>query len=103
MVNRRWSVFDKTRAVCLILVLSTASAAGCGARNVFEGDEMVPLEKIPAPVLEAAKKAIPGITFNKAWKSKIEGQDAYEIVGKTKDGKTREVEVSVTGTVLNIE
>lgn len=103
MVNRRWSAFDKTRAVFLILILATACVTGCGVGNVFDGEELVPLEKIPAPVLEAAKKAIPGITFNKAWKSKIEGQDAYEIVGKTKDGKTREVEVSVAGKVLNIE
>ena len=43
-----------------------AAAAGCGAGNVFEGETSVPLDKVPAPVMEAAKKALPGVTFTRA-------------------------------------
>ncbi len=76
---------------------------GCGVEQAFEGNELVALENVPAPVMEAAKKAMPGITFSKAYKARIEGQDAYEIVGKAANGKIKEVEVTVTGKVLNIE
>ena len=103
VANSWWSLCDRTSALLSSLVLAAACVAGCGGGNVFEGEEMVPLEKISPSVMEAAKKAVPGITFNKAWKSRIDGQDAYELVGKTRDGKTREVEVSVSGKVLNIE
>lgn len=95
--------YSRARPVVATLALAAAFGLGCGGSDVFEGDELVALDKIPAPAMEAAKKAIPGITFNKAWKAKIDGQDAFEIVGKTKDGRTREVEVSVSGKVLNIE
>jgi len=90
------------RGILLTLALAALNV-GCGAEDSFEGNELVALEKIPAPAMDAAKKAVPGITFNKAYKARIDGQDAFEIVGKTANGKTREVEVTGAGKVLNIE
>ena len=80
-----------------------AFCVGCSVEEAFEGNQSVALENIPAPAMEAAKKAMPGIIFNKAYKARIDGQDAFEIVGKTAHGKTKEVEVTATGKVLNIE
>jgi hypothetical protein len=74
---------------------------GCGGRP--QADPIVPIEQVPAPVMEAARKKLPGYTFNTVYKMKIDGKDAFEVRGKDKRGKVREVEVSATGEVLGIE
>jgi uncharacterized membrane protein YkoI len=53
--------------------------------------------------MEVARKELPGYTFDTAYKMKIDGKDAYEVRGKDKRGKVREVEVSAAGEVLAIE
>jgi hypothetical protein len=86
--------------VRLRTVLAAAAlmaVVGCG------GDEPVPLEKVPAPVLQAAEKALPGLKFQKAYKGQYKGEVAYEVQGKTKTGEVREVEVTGSGKVFNIE
>jgi hypothetical protein len=54
-------------------------------------------------VLETARKTLPGLKFDTAYKMKVQGKDAYELRGKDKRGKSREVEVSPSGEVLEIE
>jgi uncharacterized membrane protein YkoI len=80
----------------LILVLGCASSPP-------ESDEIVTIDQVPANVMEVARKQLPGYTFDTAYKVKIDGKDAYEVRGKDKRGKVREVEVSATGEVLAIE
>ena len=61
---------------------------------------------VPALVRDAARKAIPGVNLNEAWKNlDREGKlHSYEIRGKTAaDGKIREVRVSLTGEILEME
>ena len=72
------------------------------------GDETIPLEpialdRLPPRSLEAAKRRLPNVTFDRARKSKFHGQDTIEIIGKDKQGKTFEVEVSTKGEVLEVE
>ena len=74
---------------------------GCG--EDVERAEPVPLAKLPAGSMEAAAKALPGVKFDRARKAKFNGQDAYEIIGKDKRGKIREVEVSTSGAILEVE
>jgi hypothetical protein len=88
----------KRTVVALLLALA---AAGCG--NEPTSEQIIPLESVPANVMEAARKQLPGLTFDTAYKMKVDGKDAYEIRGKDKRGKVREVEVSPTGEVLAIE
>jgi hypothetical protein len=89
-----------TPALALAVLLALA---GCGS-DVFEGEESVPLEKLPAPVMETARKALPGVTFTKAFKGKLDGgAQGYEIQGKAKDGKVREAEVGLDGKLIAIE
>jgi hypothetical protein len=76
-------------------------AAGCGEAN--EREESVPIEQVPPVVLEAAKKKLPGYTFQAAYKIKFEGKDAFELRGKDKRGKISEVEVDPAGNVLLVE
>ena len=76
-------------------------AIGCGGEP--KSDQIVPIEEVPPKVTEAARKTLPGYAFDTIYKMKIDGKDAYEVRGKDKRGKVREVEVSATGEVLGIE
>jgi hypothetical protein len=77
-------------------------ALGCSS-NPPPSDEIVPIDQVPSSVMEVARKQLPGYTLDTAYKMKIDGKDAYEVRGKDKRGKVREVEVSATGEVLAIE
>ena len=60
---------------------------------------------MPEPVREAARKAVPGVKLDEAWKNlDREGKlHSYEIRGRNPaDGKIREVRVSLTGEILEI-
>jgi hypothetical protein len=85
----------------VLALLLTLAATGC--EHEPTSDQIVPIESVPPNVLEVARKQLPGLTFDTAYKMKIEGKDAYEVRGKDKRGKIREVEVSATGEVLAIE
>jgi hypothetical protein len=82
-------------------VLLSVVVAGCESEP--KSDDIVPIEQVPTNVMEVARKQLPGFTFDTAYKMKIDGKDAYEVRGKDKRGKVREVEVSVTGEVIAIE
>jgi uncharacterized membrane protein YkoI len=85
-----------------LLVLSFVALA-CDCEKEPTADQIVPMEQVPPKVMEAARKELPGYTFDTVYKMKIEGNDAYEVRGKNKRGKVREVEVSATGEVLEVE
>jgi hypothetical protein len=78
-----------------------AVALGCESQP--KSDEIVPIEEVPPKILEVARKALPDYKFETVYKMKVDGKDAYEVRGKNKSGKIREVEVSATGEVLQIE
>ncbi len=78
-------------------------AVGCGKAAFDDKTEPIALDQIPKNVMEAAQKELPNVTFQHAWKFKKDGEDAYEIKGKTKQGKIQEVEVSASGKVFEVE
>ena len=82
----------------MLLVIATA-----GCESEPKSDDIVPIEQVPANVLEVARKQLPRYTFDTVYKMKIDGKDAYEVRGKDKRGKVREVEVSATGEVIAVE
>ena len=84
-------------------VLAIVVLLACGCGDEMAPMEPVPLDKLPAGSMEAATKALPDVKFDRARKAKFNGQDAFEIIGKDKRGKVREVEVSTSGAVLDIE
>jgi hypothetical protein len=90
-------VQGKTQLLALLLL----TAWGCGEEVVRL--ELVPLDQLPPGALETAAKELPDVKFETAQKAKFNGQDAYEIRGKDKRGKIREVEVSTSGKILEIE
>jgi hypothetical protein len=81
---------------------------GCGDHDAPPDmtKQAVKLDEVPENVRTAATKAIPGVNLNEAWKNLERGGKlhSYEIRGKNAtDGKTREVRVSLTGEILEME
>ncbi|HVT28754.1 MAG TPA: hypothetical protein VHE81_12140, partial [Lacipirellulaceae bacterium] len=77
-----------------------ASVLGCGKTAVPKPKEVVPIAQIPPPVMAAAQKREPTVTFNKVIKAP---DGIYEVQGKTKVGKIIEVEVNEQGKVVKVE
>jgi hypothetical protein len=80
-----------------ILLLSIL--IGCG--SIGEGPKVqVKMEEVPPAALKTAQNKVPGILFTEAFLKK---DGTYEIRGKTKTGKVREVEVKADGTFVELE
>jgi hypothetical protein len=79
-----------------------AAILGCGGSG-FDGGRQVPLEEVPAPVMNATANSAPGVKFDRAFKGRYKGEDAYEIQGITERRQVREVDVTGSGKVFNIE
>jgi len=78
------------------------AALGCGEGEP-EPAHSVPIDQVPPKLMEIARKELPGIPFDRAYKIEVNGKDAYEIRGKDSRGKIREVEVSQDGKVIEVE
>lgn len=77
-------------------------AAGCG--EALKPTEMVPLDKLPEPVLKTAQEKLPDVKFDTAWKEQDkEGEEVFEVRGKTSGGKTRDIRVTASGKVLEVD
>lgn len=61
---------------------------------------IVPLEQVPEPFVKKAKETLPEVKFDHARKLP---NGNYEVRGKTKNGKVREVELNPSGEVVEIE
>jgi len=79
-----------------VLFLALA-LAGCGGS---EKAEDVPLDKVPEPVMKVAKENLPDVEFNQAWKTR---NGNYEVRGKNKAGKVRDIQVKPDGTVVEVD
>ena len=86
----------------VLLTLMCLPLSGCGDDQP-DGDEVVAIETIPANLMDIAKKELPGIKFTEAFKMKVDGKDAFEIRGKDNRGKVREIELTTTGEIIEIE
>lgn len=86
------------------LILTLVLLNGCGKNeSPRQPVEMVPLDSVPNVVMEAARKQLPNVKFETAWKEKEAGREVYEIRGRTPSGKTEEVEITPAGEVLEAE
>ena len=80
-----------------ILLLSIL--IGCGSEG--EGPKVqVKMEEVPPAALKTAQGKEPGMEFTEAFLKK---DGTYELRGKTKTGKVREVEVKADGTFVDLE
>ncbi len=60
----------------------------------------VPLDKVPQKVMDVAKKELPGITFEQAWTTP---KGNYEVRGRDKNGKVRDIQVKPTGEIVEVD
>jgi hypothetical protein len=73
---------------------------GCGGGPVGEPRKAIALNEVPADVMKVARDKLPDVKFDRAWK-KHNGE--FEISGKNKIGKVREIDLKPDGTVTEIE
>jgi hypothetical protein len=91
------------------LALAVVILGGCGDADEPPGltKQAVAFEQVPDSVREAARKALPpGVKLNEAWKNLARGGTlhSYELRGRNAaDGKIRDVRVSLTGQILEVE
>jgi hypothetical protein len=78
------------------------AALGCDSDD-HKDAHSVPIDQVPPKLMEVARKQLPGLKFDRAYKIEVNGKDAYEIRGKDSRGKIREVEVSQDGEVIEVE
>jgi hypothetical protein len=83
------------RQFCLCVVV--CFVVGCGGSS---SGELVPLDKVPDGMMQTAKEKLPDVQFESALKR---NDGSYEVRGKDKQGKVRDVEFSATGEVVEIE
>lgn len=81
-----------------LVAVALAAAFGCGGAEA--GREVIPLADVPADAMKVAKEKLPGVAFDKAWKKK---DGTFEVSGKDKTGKIREIDLKADGTVIEIE
>ncbi|MCX7419716.1 MAG: hypothetical protein NT013_09285 [Planctomycetia bacterium] len=80
-------------AAMLALLLSL----GCGAASPATA---IKVEDVPENLMKIAKEKLPEVTFEQALKR---ADGTYEIRGKDKRGKSRDIDMTATGEVIEIE
>ena len=91
-----------TRLIPLPLIFVVVSTL-TGCESAPTSDQVIPIARVPPDLMAKARRELPGITFDTVYKLKVNNVDAYEIRGKNARGKIREIELSATGDVLEIE
>lgn len=84
------------RSTLIVFVLLLI--AGCGADK--PKGENVELDKVPEPVMKVAKEKLPDVKFEQAWKTP---SGNYEVRGKGKNGKVRDIQVKADGEVVEVD
>ena len=82
----------------MVMTLLLMLVVGCGEKTPT--GENVPLDKVPEAVMKTAKEKLPGVTFDQAWKT---ANGNYEVRGKAKNGKVRDIQVKPGGEVLEVD
>ena len=82
----------------VVMMLALLLVVGCGEKK--PSGENVELEKVPEPVMKVAKEKLPDVKFEQAWKTPTGN---YEVRGKNKNGKVRDIQVKPDGTVVEVD
>jgi hypothetical protein len=82
----------------MTVVLMTVLVVGCGEGT--SSGENVALDQVPEPVMKVATEKLPGVKFEQAWKT--HGGN-YEVRGKGKNGKVRDIQVKPNGDVVEVD
>lgn len=80
---------------CSALVM----ALGCGAAR-REPPKRIELKEVPEKIMKIAREKLPDVNFDNAL---VKPSGSYEVRGKNKAGKLREIDIRPDGTVEEIE
>lgn len=83
-----------TRFVAMLALLL---ALGCGTEPAATA---IKVEDVPENLMKVAKEKLPEVTFDQALKR---ADGTYEIRGKDKRGKSRDIDMTASGEVIEIE
>lgn len=83
------------------VLLVALACVGCAAKEAET--TVVPIADVAPDLVAVAQKTLPNVKFTSARKIEVNGEEAYEIRGAMPNGKIREVEVSVSGKVIEVE
>ena len=81
---------------CLSFLVLLA-AVGCSQASKAE---MLTLDDVPENLMTIAKDKLPGVQFDQVI---MKSNGVYEIIGKDARGKVREIELTPSGEVVEIE
>lgn len=81
--------------LCCVLVM----AVGCGAAR-REPPKRIDLKEVPENIMKIAREKLPDVNFDNAL---VKPSGTYEVRGKNKSGKLREIDIRDDGTVEEIE
>lgn len=84
-----------------VISLSLILLTGCQYLGIEKEIEL-PMNEVPAIVIESAQNAVPGIELTDAEIEIKNGVRVYELEG-TFEGKSYEIEISEAGEVLEVE
>ena len=82
----------------LLLGVSAIAMVGCGATK--EQKTTMDIKDVPPDIMKVAKEKLPDVAFDTAWKK---ANGSYEVRGKAKNGKVREIDIRPDGTIEEIE
>ena len=86
----------KISALMLSAVL--LGAIGCGGEKAAK--KPMDLKDVPPDIMKVAREKIPGIEFTEAFR---EANGNFEVRGKEKNGKVREIDIRPDGTVAELD
>ena len=79
------------------VLLLLAVLGGCARES---SGAPIPLAQVPESIMKISREKLPDVTFDRAVKRP---DGSYEISGKDKKGKVRDVELTATGEVTEVE
>ncbi|QEL20470.1 hypothetical protein [Limnoglobus roseus] len=88
----------RTIVIAVFAGLMAVVVAGCGEKKAAK--TAMELKDVPPDILKVAKEKLPGVAFDAAYR---EANGSYELRGKEKGGKVREIDVKPDGTVEEVQ
>ncbi|MFM7151198.1 MAG: hypothetical protein ACKO23_15275 [Gemmataceae bacterium] len=84
--------------ITLLTWIVTLSLCGCGEKPASKVH--MELKDIPENIMKIAREKLPGVTFDVAYR---EPNGSFELRGKDKRGKVREIDIRPDGTVEELQ
>ena len=82
-----------------LVLVQVALLLGCGGEAPGK-KTTIALKEVPANIMKIARDNLPGVEFDTAW---LKANGTFEVRGKSKNGKVREIDIRPDGSIEEIE